>query len=91
MDILVTVDGQPIAVEVDGPTHFTHNRLPPDGSPRPLGTTLVRDACLAAAGMRLVAVSHLQWYALEGRPQRRKLLQRLIQAAAASGPPAGRR
>ncbi|EFJ53236.1 hypothetical protein VOLCADRAFT_102845 [Volvox carteri f. nagariensis] len=52
VDILFRVGARPVAVEVDGPTHFTtcHHR-------QPLGTSLARDECLRRLGLAVVALS----------------------------------
>ncbi|GLC42995.1 hypothetical protein PLESTM_001410800 [Pleodorina starrii] len=45
-----------IAVEADGPWHFTSN------SRQPLGTTLCRRRCLEARGWVVVSVPYWRWY-----------------------------
>ncbi|GIL85517.1 hypothetical protein Vretimale_13362 [Volvox reticuliferus] len=52
VDILFSVRGHRVAVEVDGPTHFTTSR-----PHRPLGPSLVRDTSLRRLGLVVVTLS----------------------------------
>jgi len=58
----------PIALEVDGPFHFTAN------THLPLGSTICRKKLLEARGWRVISVPYFKWAALEsGEPQQRYL------------------
>eukprot|EP00808_Paulinella_micropora_P014127 g16139.t1 len=47
-----------IAIEVDGPYHFSHDR---EGRPRPLGATLLKKRILQAMGWRVLSVPYFEW------------------------------
>lgn len=54
-----------IAVEVDGPLHFTRNVDESSGTPRALGNTWLRDALLeSCGGCRVVQVPWWVWESL---------------------------
>ena len=61
----------PVAMEVDGPSHFLADGMP-DGS------TLLRNRVLAAHGWRVVVVDYSVWNQLTDEPQRREYLRRLL-------------
>ncbi|KAG2502255.1 hypothetical protein HYH03_000741 [Edaphochlamys debaryana] len=68
-----------VAVEVDGPTHFTTS-----APPQRLGTTRARDACLEAQGLALVCLGYRECEALRERQGGRwgGALRRLVEEAA---------
>jgi hypothetical protein len=69
MDVaLVLQGGQRVALEADGPSHFTSN-LPR----RPLGATMYRNRRLLARGWRVVSVPFFEWDALGGDEGRQEL------------------
>ena len=68
----IAIEGAtPVAVEVDGPTHFLQ-----DG--RPNGSTLLRNRTLAAHGWRVAAVDYRVWDALRTQEQQDQYLRRLL-------------
>ena len=69
----IAVDGAaPVAVEVDGPTHFLQ-----DG--RQDGSTRLRNRMLAAHGWRVVVVDYRMWQQqLKTEAQREEYLRRLL-------------
>ena len=95
VDLMVTVRGgvkptdprgvpQKVAIEVDGPHHFTTN--PPF---RPLGSKLLRDRFLAARVDRLVCVPHFEWYEVRGDKAREaRFLEELLNEAGVALPAA---
>jgi hypothetical protein len=77
IDIVARHKGQLLAVEVDGPTHFTWP------GQRPTGLTLSRDRALVARGYRVVAVPlNPGWDQQRGKQQQQRYLQALL-----DGPP----
>lgn len=56
-----------VAVEADGPSHFTAN------THRPLGAFRYRQRCLEARGWLLVSVPHYEWYPLPQSGGRRSV------------------
>ncbi|GIL62559.1 hypothetical protein Vafri_16756 [Volvox africanus] len=56
--------GRRVAVEVDGPSHFTCSR-----PFRPLGRTLAKRRCLEMRGWRVLSVPGHEWRALGGHPE----------------------
>jgi hypothetical protein len=62
-----------VAVEVDGPLHFSAN-LPY----MPLGHTLLRNRLLRARGVQLVCVPYYRWNALQGAVARQQYLAGLL-------------
>ena len=74
VDVMVeTPTGEQVAVEVDGPTHFTRNE-----PYRELGKTRLRRRLLEARVSRVVSVPFCLWNALEGAEQRQSLVRRLV-------------
>eukprot|EP00884_Botryococcus_braunii_P019242 jgi/Botrbrau1/6000/Bobra.104_1s0029.2 len=59
LDILVQSPKGPVAVEVDGPYHFTSNTL------KPLGSTVLRERMLLEYGYQLVSIPYYEYYLLE--------------------------
>ena len=64
VDLLLRGDGaaRPVAVEVDGPSHFLH------ASQVPRGETLMKRRHLASQGLLVVPVPYWEWSALELMP-----------------------
>ncbi|KAK9816979.1 hypothetical protein WJX72_007755 [[Myrmecia] bisecta] len=56
IDIAVTTDGAKLAIEADGPTHFTSN-----APHEPLGHTITRNALLSAQGWQVVSIPFFEW------------------------------
>ena len=71
IDIAVEGTSAPVAVEVDGPTHFLQ-----DG--RPNGSTRLRNRMLAAHGWRVVVADYQVWEALQTEAQQEEYLRRLL-------------
>lgn len=66
-----------VAVETDGPWHFTR-----DASRRANGKTRLRDRLLRAVGLRVAAVPLHEWAKLRGRRERAEYVRRLLDGAA---------
>ena len=71
IDIAIEDARTPIALEVDGPTHYLH-----DG--RSNGSTQLRNRMLAAHGWRVVVVEYRTWGELKTQAQREEYLRRLL-------------
>ena len=71
IDIAIESAGAPVAVEVDGPTHFLQ-----DG--RQDGRTALRNRLLAAHGWRVVVVDYRVWNEQQTEAQRQEYLRRLL-------------
>lgn len=71
---LASHSGLRVAIEVDGPTHFSRNRPAAGARPVCLGGTLLRNRLLEAAGWSVVQVPHFVWRELEGWPERQAWL-----------------
>ncbi|CAI9777092.1 unnamed protein product [Fraxinus pennsylvanica] len=61
-----------IAMEIDGPTHFSRN------SGVPLGHTMLKRRYITAAGWNLVTVSHQEWEELQGEFEQLDYLRRIL-------------
>jgi hypothetical protein len=73
IDIVARYKGQLLAVEVDGPTHFTWL------GERPTGETLARNRALVARGYRVVSVPvDPGWRQQRGQQQQQSFLQGLL-------------
>lgn len=72
----IAIDKDHIAVEVDGPHHFTANTL------RPLGEMFIRKRLLEARRWTVVSVPFFSWSGLTSE-ERRLYLQRLLNQARA--------
>ncbi len=77
IDIALLDRTPPIALEVDGPTHFLQNGQPD-------GPTRMRDRLLKAHGWRVAVVDGRAWRALPTQTEREAYLTRLIDAATAA-------
>ena len=86
IDFLVRTPAGPVALEVDGPSHFVHG----SARPRPNGPTLLKQKLLESAGWRTVAVEYWVWdaCAARGADAEREYLEALLQLAPAVGPEA---
>ncbi|KAG8378601.1 hypothetical protein BUALT_Bualt07G0002500 [Buddleja alternifolia] len=67
----VLVD-QKVALEIDGPTHFSRN------SGVPLGHTMLKRRYITAAGWKLVSVVHEEWEELKGEFEQLHYLRRIL-------------
>lgn len=70
----VAIPQEHIALEVDGPHHFTRNSL------RPLGDMFTRTALLEARGWKVISVPFFRWSGVDSEGQR-ALLQNLLEKA----------
>jgi hypothetical protein len=61
-----------IALEFDGPSHFTRNTL------EPLGHTRLRDRLLSAMGWRVVSIPFFEWDRLHQTEQRDAYVERRV-------------
>uniref|UniRef100_A0A2P2J9Z0 RAP domain-containing protein n=1 Tax=Rhizophora mucronata TaxID=61149 RepID=A0A2P2J9Z0_RHIMU len=67
----VVVDRK-IALEIDGPTHFSRN------TGAPLGHTMLKQRYIAAAGWNVLSLSHQEWEELEGGFQQLDYLREIL-------------
>ncbi|PSS35770.1 hypothetical protein CEY00_Acc00382 [Actinidia chinensis var. chinensis] len=67
----VLVD-QKVALEIDGPTHFARN------SKVPLGHTMLKRRYIAAAGWKIVSMSHHEWEELQGGFEQLEYLREIL-------------
>jgi hypothetical protein len=75
IDIVARYKGQLLAVEVDGPQHFTWP------GQRPTGDTLARNRALERRGYRVVCVPVIPgWVQQRGQQQRQQYLRELLDA-----------
>lgn len=61
-----------VALEIDGPTHFSRN------SWVPLGHTMLKRRYVAAYGWNLVSVSHQEWEELQGSVEQQEYLRQIL-------------
>ncbi|KAL3322532.1 hypothetical protein AABB24_039904 [Solanum stoloniferum] len=61
-----------VALEIDGPTHFSRN------SGSPLGHTMLKRRSITAAGWKLVSVPHQEWEELKGGFEQLEYLRGII-------------
>lgn len=83
VDIALSVRGVRVALEVDGPTHFTSN-----APHSPLGPTLARWRALRRRGWAVASVPANHWSAVQqsGAAGERAFLQAVLGASLAAGP-----
>ena len=53
--------GKKIAIEADGPFHYTVNGMGPGGEPTELGTTIIRRRMLRAGGWSVLSIPFYEW------------------------------
>ncbi|OIT01924.1 PREDICTED: uncharacterized protein LOC109226754 [Nicotiana attenuata] len=70
----VVVDRR-VALEIDGPTHFSRN------SGIPLGHTMLKRRYITAAGWRLISVPHQEWEELQGEFEQLEYLRGIIEGS----------
>ncbi|KEH18932.1 putative RAP domain-containing protein [Medicago truncatula] len=67
----VTVDKK-LALEIDGPTHFSRN------TGVPLGHTILKRRYITAAGWKLVSLSYQEWEELQGGSEQVEYLREIL-------------
>ncbi len=68
----LAIVGRRIALELDGPSHFTTNTL------EPLGHTRLRDRLLSAMGWRVVSIPFCEWDRLQRTEERDAYVERRV-------------
>lgn len=68
-DLGAFIDGVPVMIDVDGPSHFTSNK-----PWRKLGRTIARRRLAQAHAMHVVSVPFYHWNVLKTLPQRQEYL-----------------
>jgi hypothetical protein len=63
-----------LAIEFDGPSHFTRNSL------QPLGSTAFKRRLVRAMGVKLVTVTVEEWDSLAGLQEQRIFLRRAMES-----------
>jgi len=82
IDIIVLFQGQQVAIEVDGPTHFLRGK----GVRTATGATMLKHRQLRAFGCQLAVVPYWDWQELQDRnAQSLDYLSRMLKQAASSG------
>lgn len=61
-----------LALEIDGPTHFSRN------TGVPLGHTMLKRRYITAAGWKLVSLSHQEWEELQGGSEQVEYLREIL-------------
>ncbi|KAG6401952.1 hypothetical protein SASPL_138820 [Salvia splendens] len=61
-----------VALEIDGPTHFSRN------TGVPLGHTMLKRRYIAAVGWKIISVSHQDWEELQGEFEQLDYLTRIL-------------
>nr|AKM76697.1 AT2G31890-like protein [Erodium texanum] len=69
-----------VALEIDGPTHFSRNTL------APLGHTMLKRRYIAAAGWKVVSLSHQEWEELQGEFEQLDYLRGILADALDESP-----
>ncbi|XP_073143489.1 RAP domain-containing protein, chloroplastic [Henckelia pumila] len=62
-----------VALEIDGPTHFSRN------SGVPLGHTMLKRRYVTAAGWKLISVPHQEWEEVQGEFEQLEYLRRILE------------
>ncbi|XP_050235568.1 RAP domain-containing protein, chloroplastic [Mercurialis annua] len=62
-----------IALEIDGPTHFSRN------TGGPLGHTMLKRRYISAAGWKVVSLSHQEWEELQGSFEQLEYLRKILE------------